>query len=632
MLTPEQVQEIVRSRAALIKPYYRDGEIKRGDKGDPLRRGAKTPWPEFWPGYNEAVRERDELAVHIEYGVFPDHLFKERSPNQTDKEYEYVKANFKQVTLPAYVDYENTIRRALHESNWRLDFTDEGADFSYYVHNEIGELGALTAWAQYVLPKIKTLDPMGVICTMPKSLPITEGVDEATGEAIMVIDPKELVEPQPIYFCVDKVWGYEPGYWYALLTNEKSMVSKGGKMVKEGIVYWLVDDMNCWRVAQTGLAFELQFEITLHFQHDQGYPPCIFLMGTPTIYGDRVVYQSHYLPAKPSFDTVLLDTMNLFASKSSSAYPYRVMLGGECEYQTAQMTRCVGGDLFGVDEENNTVNHGTCPKCKGTGLAARLGPNGVLFVHEGKRGEGAPLGVKDAMTFVEPAATTLTFLRDEIIDQTNEGRRMLHLAAEQPMQGGDQKTATEAGIGVKAQMAFIKPISDQIFTILDFVLDSIAIQRYGVEGEKLYHVIPATTFDLRTEADYMAEFKESLTMPPALRQTVLDGYLHTKYSGNPELRETFDAIALADRLWILQAGEIAAMQAKTPIEPWEMGLHNDALSIYERLLLEKGFMALDKYAKADRMQAKAKELFPAQQQPTLTQQLVSAAAKVPVRA
>ena len=115
MLTPEQLDAIIASRIALIKPYYRDGRIQKKDATKSSLYGeGKTCWPEFWPGYNEAVKERDELSVHIEYGVFPEHLIHARSPNQTDKEYEYVKANFKQVTLPNYTDYENTIRRALH--------------------------------------------------------------------------------------------------------------------------------------------------------------------------------------------------------------------------------------------------------------------------------------------------------------------------------------------------------------------------------------------------------------------------------------------------------------------------------------------------------------------------------------
>lgn len=622
MLSNEQLNAIISSRRALIKPYYQQGEIKRKDVANVWERSDKTPWPEFWPGYNTAVKERDELAVHIEYGVFPDHLIRSRSPNQTDKEFEYVKANFKQVTLPSYVDYENTVRRALHESNWRLDFTDEGGEFSEYVHNYIGELGSLTAWGQYVLPKIKTLDPMGIICTMPQSIPVVEGVGE-DGEKTLLIDPDEQVSPQPIYFEVDRVWGYDPGVWYALLTRETSPITFGGKTVDEGIVYWVIDDKNCWRVAQTGLAHELKFDVSLHFEHNQGYPPCIFLMGTPTICEGRVVYQSNYLPAKPAFDTVLLDTMYLFSAKSNSAYPYRVMLGGECTYVGLDHTRCIGGDLFGLDEQHQQIQHGKCPSCKGTGLAARLGPNGVLFVREQQRADGNPATVHDAMTFVEPTANTLTFLRDEIIDQTNEGRRMLHLGAEQPMQGGDQKTATEAGIGVKSQMAFIKPISDQIFTILDFVLDSIALQRYGVDGEQLYHVIPATTFDLRTEADYLAEYAASLELPPSIRQSVLEGYIHTRYSGNPEMLEAFQAIALADRLFAAGNDVIPLLRPA----PWELSLHNEALSIYERLSQDKAFLAMDRFEKAERMIEEAQPEAEANASETLTQKLIGAGEK-----
>lgn len=611
MLTLEQIQSIIDSRIALIKPYYLNGEIKRNDGKSDWRNGnftrkTSTPWPEFWPGYNEAVKERDELAVHIQYGVFPEHLVRSRSPNQSDAEYKYVKDNFQPITLAAYVDAENTIRRALHESNWRLEFTDEGFDFSEYVHDHIGELGSLTAWAKFLVPKMKALDPMGVICVMPESIPTAEGVND-DGEAILVIDPDELITPQPIYFPVDRVWGYEPGKWYALLTLEKSVVQKGGKDVEEGLVLWIVDDTNCWKATQVGQAHRLAFEVSLYFQHDQGYPPCTFLMGTPKLHDGRVVHQSFYLPAKPAFDTVLLDNTYLQMVKSNSAYPYRVMLGSDCSYVSNEMSRCVGGDMMGVDEEGHQIIGGKCPSCKGTGIAAKLGPNGVLFVLERKRADGTPTSVHDAMTFVEPTATTLDFLRREITDQMNAGRKMLHLSSEQPMQGGDQRTATESGIGVKAQMAFIKPISDQIFHLMDFVLDSMALQRYGVNGEELYHVVPATTFDLRTEADYLAEYGESLALPPSLRQSVLEGYIHTRYSSDPAMLEAFSAIIFADRLFAVSWDEIAAMTDK---KPWEVALHNEALSIYERLSRDNKFANSDRFEQAEAMQAEAQRMYP----------------------
>lgn len=601
MLTPEQIGRIVATRVDIMRPYTTVGEIKRND------RKKDHPWPEFWPGYNESVRERDELAVHIEYGVFPSHLIKAQSPNQTSEEFEYVKANFQQVTLPDYVDYENTIRRAMHEGNWSIEYPKHESGFSDYVSKRIGELGDFVLWAQNLLPKMKTLDPMGIICTMPLNIPTVEGIGE-DGETVLLIDPDKDFEPQPIYFPVNRVLGYEHGVWYCLLTNEKSMVRKGGKEVQEGMVMWIVDDQKCHRVAQYGDAYKLLFDVTEYFSHEQGYPPCIFLMGVPTLKEGRVVYQSPYLAAKPSFDGVLIDNTRLMVVKNSSTYPTRVMMGNTCDYVGADMGVCFGGDLTYVGESGERITKGKCPKCHGTGSRVRLGPNNVLMVMEPKRGDTASTSVHDAMTFIEPTATTQDFLRKEIAAQRAEGRKVMHLSSEQPMVGGEVKTATQSGIDLKATTAFIKPVAEQIFTVLDFTLDSMAIQRYGKQAaDGIYKLIPGTNFDLRTEADYIAELKEGSTLPPPLRQVMLEGYIATRYSGDQTMREAFDAIILSDRLFSLTAMEIASAQSQRAAEPWEVVLHNDALAIYERLTQDTKFLALDKFAKAEALRNAARQ-------------------------
>jgi hypothetical protein len=618
MLTTEQIDAILADFVAKVKPYYVEGEIKPyGQRNGGLTQGKGSKWPEFWPGYNKSVKERDELRVHIESGVFPEHLVHSRSPNQTEAEFEYVRKNFKQVTLPHYVDYENTILRALHQSNWQLRFEEQAGDenvdtsFAWYVENGIGELGGFTEWAKFILPRIKTLDPMGVVCVMPTNLRTTDGVGEE-GEPITVLDPDSLVDPEPVYFEVDNLVGFKRNVYYLLVTKEHSTVQRNGKPERSGMVLWLVDDTNCWRIAQTGKAYELNFEVSLHFAHETGYVPIINLMGTPTLYGGELVYQSHYLPAKDLFDLVLLDSTYLFMSKANSAYPYRVMLGHQCEYtNVANGSHCVGGDIYGVGEDGNSINFGKCPDCKGTGVAARLGPNGVLFVKEQSvREGGTQTKAQDAMTFVEPAANTLTFLREEIQSNANEGRRMLHLHSEAPMSGGDAASATEVGVGVKAQMAFIAPIADQIFAIIDFALDAIARQRYGAT-EGMYTVVPATQFDLRTEADYVRDLKAAVEagLPPSVTGEIMRGYVHMRYGSDPYMKEAFEAITLADRLLTVNWQQIAAMQGKGDVKPWEVSLHYAALTIYDTLMEEQGFASLDKFAKAERMKQYAEQFY-----------------------
>ena len=589
MLTPEQVDEIVANFVATIKPYYQNASIKKA-----VGVRDKSPLPEFWPGYNKAVRDREELRVHIEQGVFPEHLIRSRSPNQTDAEYNYVKENFKQVTLPHYVDYENMVRRALHESNWQMNYnpskTPEG--LIEYLDTEIAGTFSLAQWASNILIKIKTLDPMGVIAVVPESLPLVEGVAE-DGSTVMMMDGTEVPKPLVHYFPCERVYGFVPNKWYLVKTYDTSDVEKGGKIVKEGMVLWLIDDQNCWKIEQVGKAHELKFQVELHFNHAQGFPPCTQMLGVPTIHEGSILWGSRYMPAKDLFDLVLLDSTYLLSSKSSSAYPMRVMLGHECEYSDSVGNHCVGGNLMGIAEDGITQRViSSCPSCKGTGISARLGPHGVLFLKEQQRGDSQNLSASDAMTYVEPAGNTMQLLREEMTANINEGRRMLHLHSEVPITGGDATTATQVGVGVKAQMAFIKPESDQLFYLIGFVAECITRQMFGLD-EMPYQIVAATQFDLRTEADHLAEITEAIKsgMPPAIVEETLRAYVHARYASNPAMRDMFDTIIRADRLFATGWSNIATMQAKGDVKGWEVALHSDARSIYDELAEDPKFLA-----------------------------------------
>ncbi len=618
MLTDEQINRIVSDFAEKARSWYVDGTFREyGRNGTGARRNTK--WPEFWPGYNKAVRQRDELRVHIESGSFPAHLIHDRSPNQTQAEFDYVRNNFKQVTIPHYVDFENMIIGALHQSNWTFEFgpaAGEDTDlfsFKTYINTRIDQFDSLSDWMKHILPKIKTLDPMGVVCVMPKKVAAVEGTTD-DGEVAMVIDPDVLIDPQPIYFPVEQVVGKEDGRWYLLVTNERSVVSKAGKDVREGMVLWLVDDMNCWRVEQYGKAHDLSFQVSLHFAHGCGYVPAEPLKGRPVIENGAVMYESYYLPAKDLFDLVLLDSMNLFMIKSNSVYPMRVMLGHECDYQDISAGQhCIGGTLHRQGDEG-LMAMGKCPSCKGTGVAARLGPAGVLFVKEQSAREGGQqVKVQDAMTFVEPTATTPTILREEIRSNTAEGRRMLHLHSDISISGGSAETATQVGVGVKARANFIAPIASQIFATIDFVAKTIAIERYGT-AEEYYTIIPATQYDLRTEADYLALLGEAMQkgLPPAAIEEVLRGYFNIRYASDPYMQEAMSVIVQADRLVAANWQQIAAMQGKGEVKAWEVALHQQALGLYDRLMQDPAFRTLDIFAKSDAMRQYAMQQFAAE--------------------
>jgi hypothetical protein len=614
MLTEQEVQSIVAAYVRSIKPFYNDGMIRKG--GRKGYNSPTTPWPEYWPGYNDAVKHRDELRVHIEYGVYPEHLFKARAPHQTQEEHEYAKANFKQVTVPEYADFENTILRALHESNWSLTPGDRAGDvndelsWNHYVTRRIEHFGSVAEYFKHIIPKIKTLDPMGVICVMPERLPTVERTQE-DGTTIAVIDPDSLVDPQPIYFPVDMVVGKQDERWYLLRRREYSTVTKAGKDAEEGIVLWLVDDTNCYRIYQTGKAHDLTFEVSLYFQHDTGYVPAEPLKGRPVLKDGAVIHESFYMPAKDLLDLVLMDSANLTAIKAASVYPQKVMIGNECDFRDARTGDvCNGGRLQHFSEDGSIVMGGTCKQCNGTGLAVTLGPNKVLLVRAPSQRDasGTTMKVQDAMTYVEPSAGTTDTLTKQIESNRMAARRQLHLYSE-PMSGGDAVTATQVGVGVKAQNAFIAPIASQIFGTMDFVLSTITVQRYG-ERDGYYDLIPATQYDLRTEADYVAMLGEAQAkgLPPSAIEEILRGFFAARYGSDPYMAEAFAVIATADTLLTTNWQQIQAMQGKNQVQAWEVVLHSRALTLYDEMMRDPGFRDLEPFEKAARLQERAKEL------------------------
>ena len=98
----------------------------------------------FHPLYKESVDAMMSISYHAKRGIFPEPLFKNSSPNVEDKELKYIKDNFKQTTLPVYVDYIATITRPFGDGNWSIEYrevedeyTQNEKTFQKYVEEEL---------------------------------------------------------------------------------------------------------------------------------------------------------------------------------------------------------------------------------------------------------------------------------------------------------------------------------------------------------------------------------------------------------------------------------------------------------------------------------------------------------------
>lgn len=605
MLTQDQVREIFEATWDKAKGFVRDGTLIE----------KKGKLPEFYPGYNDTVRTAREIAVHIEPGVFAEHLIRERSPNQTEQEFTYVQKNAKQVTLPVWQDFENTIRRALSPTNWeiKLEAENEAAsDLHEYITEGITEYDSVTNFVNYLLPKLKAKDPMGLLVVTPGEVPVTE--NEA-GE--LVIDGTQPFRPQIAYIEGERVWAYKAGQYYLYLSNERSAVEYSGKMQERGMVFYLVDDTLFWRIAQFGKAIDYTFTVEEYIQHGVGYPPADHLKGIPEYVQGSIVWKSIFLPAKDVLDLAYLDAQNLMVIKNACVYPHKVMVGDECDFTAEDGTRCMDGKFTRYDVLNPDAPGmvSTCPKCHGSGSKSRMSPMGVLLIrpNSGLTGAGNEMTAQQSLYFVEPSTANTQFLSDQVDRNIAQARAILHLDSEVAQAGGAQpETATQGGLRNRAMIAFIKPIADQMLNTVEFLVDAIAKMRYPGQ-DNLFTMMRPSVIDLRTEADLLADIEAArkAEMPPAVVADLVWKYIGTRYNTAPDALAAFEVIGAADRLYGMTAQQVQLEATAKRVEPWEVVLHYSALTLLDDIRrADPGFDALELDAKVEALKNAAKALAP----------------------
>ena len=599
-LSEQQVSTIWQRTLAQVKASSKEGVLTRGKDGF---------YPELWTGYNRSCDERQSLLPHIESGVFPDRLFSERAPNQTQAEFDYVRANYKQVTLPVFNDLENTVGRAMSKGNWSIKYNEGDTEeaFQEYVNDGIKEWGNVFNFIRFGLIRPKISDAMGVVVVAPKEVPVIEGEDG------MVIDPSAEVMPDVMYFDVEHVWGFEYDRWYLLRLYENSDVMYGNSSKSTGIVCWLIDDVNVYRIEQYGKQTDWTFNISVEFPHDIGYAPCIHMMGVPSAERGKMRWQSPYLAAREVLDVALTDAQYLQVSKVKTVYPHTVMIGNPCDFiDSKHNSACAGtGFIHWFDEKDNARSM-TCPGCSGTGKKSRLSPFGELLVAPHTSTEvGDGVNATNALTFVSPTTESVRFIREEVEQNIRTARKIIHVDVEAPMTGGDAKTATEAGLNAKAKDAFVKPIADQMFVIYDFVLETIGKMKYGKEFVG-FELRPPSHYDMRTDADYLAEIASAIEgkLPPSIIDYMVWQYMGSKYSDEPTALDALETIGKADRFSTTSWEIISAEAATGRALPWEIMVHFSGMYLYDLLTAEEGetFLSLDVDKRAARLQEKAKEL------------------------
>jgi hypothetical protein len=597
----EDVQKIVDRFIAKRKTWEQSNTAN-----NKMRKG----YPEYWSGYNYAAKMYDSILPHSRSDVYPEHLLSVRAPNQTDAQATYIKENYKATTLSVFEDFRATISRAFADQNWSIKYNGEidprfGEEtFQQYVNNEIEKFGSLEMFIKNMLPTLKLVDANGIIAIFPE--------DIYTDEEGTITN--ELIRPMPEYYNCKNIVGQEFGSYYLVITDDYSVVKAGSKNERSGIILELYDKEAIYRIEQTGKKSDMTFgEPYVVFQHNLGYVPCIKLMGAPQLINDEIAFQSPFITAVPLLDQVILDESYLQMSKATSAFPFMVALGEICEFTDKEGNRCNDGQIF------DPINGGyrTCGSCSGSGVKSRFSPTGMLLIKPKTSISEGDTGLSgEYLKFVSPPMETLNFLRTEIEQQMAKSRRILHLpSSDESGTIGEASTATGSLNKLRSLYAFIKPISDQLFTIYEFCLVTIGRMRYGDLFGGVNLVYP-TSFDISTPSDYLAVISEGVKagVPPSITFSNVYNYIRAIHYTDDETSAIYDLIINADELLLMSNADVLARLASGTVEKWQDVLHNSAPQLIMELIRDfipsegqPSFLSLPMSDKIRLLQEKAAE-------------------------
>lgn len=585
--------------------------------------------PEYWKGYNKALKNMQAIKVHAEIGEFPEELFAVRAPNQTDAEAAYIRANYKQKTLPVFMDYISTMTRPFFDGNWSINYQQDrwkdsyvkaGEDLQSYVEGEITPVGDLENFIKMVIAQTKAIDANGVVAIRPKTIPTTivYGEDD---QPMVEVDNTELFEPIPIYYSTEQKMDFVRNKYYLIHTDEKSNVYYAGKEMKIGHVFEFYDDTNIWRIIQIGNFVDYKFDYQLFYAHEWDRVPVAEMMGVPQMLDSQnMIWISPFHYAVPNLNTALVSEQYLNASKDKTMFPYLVMIGRPCDFEyeneDGQKSSCEDGHVYNTATGKNM----TCPGCLGTGQKDRVSPFGVLLMNPGDEfNKGDAAAGRQAMYYVSPDPAALEFVREGIELDIEGAKKILHQQTSNSIvKGTENLTATGMSLDTKAMFAFVKTPSDQMFYLWEFILDATGWMRYGNDYVKAILIKPVS-FDYNTDQDYLYQIGEAQKagLPPFVIHSIIFRYLQTLYYNEKDRAIVFSLIINTDRLLTLSQDDIKMKFRMGLCYDWETILHDSSINLISELMAaDEKFIEMDFLDQQKLLIEKSKARVPVQQTPS----------------
>jgi hypothetical protein len=495
--------------------------------------------------------------------------------------------------------------RGLSDNNWQITYPEdsaEGEDYKEYVEYGIDVFGSVENYVKRIVHPLKEKDANGVM-TFTINPPKTKEVD---GELVVV--DNERFEPQPKYYSCDRVVAWKWNEYALFESHERSTVNYGNRPLKVGRVFYFYDDANIWKVEQSGDFRDNTFTYTVIFNHQLDMFPCHKMKGVPSMLeSGEVYYTSRFYYAVDLLDWSLLYSNYLNASMANVCFPFRWMVGDECDFTDSHGTSCHEGKIAHDGIFSN------CPRCDGSGMKVRTSPMKTYLLKSEKGQDKGDTSFPTPMGFVSPQTDTLEFTRKMADQYVQDSKSMLHIhTSNADVKGKEDMTATVAAIDVKAMYAFVQPDSDETFDVFQFLLDVIGKVREGSEFEGAELQYP-TTFDYRTDADILDDIRiaRESNAPSHIISALIYQYISNRFYSDKATAKVSEIVMNADRLLTLTNAEVTERKAQGLVNGWEVVLHDSAFQLINELIgRSPDFLDTELDAQVAALTALAKEKAP----------------------
>ncbi len=538
----------------------------------------KEDIPEYSAIYKEAVKRYNDVRPHAERGHFPEKLFKESAPNESQEEFKYRKSIFKNITVPYWKRARSTVNRIWNRANFSINWKEESSTVTQnnppkkYFEEKFPGYNSLISYFEQVVTDAKLKDPNAVITFKPRNIMF----DRKKGQ--FVVDESDVREPIPVIYYSPNVILYKPNKLAFVELHENTTLENG----KKGRIFEVYDDTNIWKIYQVGKKHENRFKIFKYYKHGLGYLPVNKLRGEPQQIDSDSIYASYFEPALPNLDLALRDSSTLQMVKYNIAYPQRWEFVDPCD-------ECRGtGWIQDVDSDEE---YQICQSCNGTGNIDKHSPMKTIEIQAGDRLDEGDEGVSiPPVGFASPDSEILDFLRDEIREQIEKGFAFLNIDVSSSNVKGSEDTALGKKIDREELFEFLRIISNEAFDLLRFSIKTIGYMRYSKDifEEEIPSVNEPVDFGIRSLEEITQEMNEAREkkLPMIAMRKLLKEYVQTRFNMDAEAKKIVDLIMMTDRLFMLTNKEIAVKLNTGTVAKWEDILHTSIQTFIDEAIEE----------------------------------------------